>query len=53
MSDERGAEITSEVLIVHYCDRWIALGRQDAGGGRARSCGDKFGTVNVPNRHKW
>ena len=31
MSDERGAEITSDVPIIHYCDRWIALGRQDAG----------------------
>ena len=30
MSDERGAEITSDVPIIHYCDRWIALGRQDA-----------------------
>ena len=32
MSDERGAEITSDVLIVHYCDRWIVFVRQDARG---------------------
>lgn len=33
MFSERGAEITSDVLIVHYCDRWIVFGRQDAKGG--------------------
>ena len=36
MSDERGAEITSDVPIIHYCDRWIVFGRQDAGGGPKR-----------------
>ena len=30
MLDERGAEITSDVPIIHYCDRWIVFGRQDA-----------------------
>jgi len=30
MADERGWEITSDFRIFHYCDRWIALGRQDA-----------------------
>ena len=30
MSGERGAEIISEVLIVHYCDKWIVFGRHDA-----------------------
>ena len=34
MFDERGAEVTSDVSIVHYCDRWIVFGRQDAGEGR-------------------
>ena len=29
MSDELGAEITSDVFVVHYCDRWIVFVRQD------------------------
>lgn len=33
MSGERGAGITGDALIVHYCDRWIVFGRQDAKGG--------------------
>jgi len=34
MFGERGAEITSDILITHYCDRRIVFGRQDAGGGQ-------------------
>jgi len=33
MSGERGAETTSDVWIVHYRDRWVVFGRQDAKGG--------------------
>ncbi|CAI8732726.1 hypothetical protein EMIT0P44_140014 [Pseudomonas sp. IT-P44] len=33
MFGERGAEITSDVPVNHYFDRWIVFFRQGAGGG--------------------
>ena len=36
MYGERGAEIISDVSIVHYSYRWIVFGRQDAGAGENR-----------------
>jgi hypothetical protein len=30
MSGERGGENTSDALVIHYCERLIVFGRQDA-----------------------
>ena len=46
MSGERGAEITSDGLIVHYCDRWIVFGRQDAEGGANNASGEIRGMAH-------
>ena len=63
MSGERGAEITSGVLIDHCCDGWILFGRQDAGGGallserRVRAsvagCGDGISVTIFPLALGW
>jgi hypothetical protein len=47
MSGERGGENTSDVLIVHYCDRWIVFGRQDAVDGWANSWANFLGNGGV------
>ena len=44
MSGEPGGEISSDALVVHYCERWTVFVRQDAGGGIF--CGKFF-----PKRH--